>query len=421
MGMVDAKTTNRPISTKATRWTRLRESDGQRIPPLEDLVHECFKYSIDQLADVEKQEQVKNFMKFTSDLHCRENLSFLIDIFRYEYYHAKIFGEEYRLLTPKQSYLNNSLPGTVELLPFPKYKQVARRSLRKRSTSSLRSDEHEPAKVFASTIDDLGDDDSLVQQLASTSMLQLELNVEESDSHQGTDSDAPSLTNETIIEDQWHTIMLTYVYHNAPEQINLSGAAYQKIIDEDNNRGVLHDPIVFLTAKNEILQLLEENVYHAFVHFCKGKDSGTTSPLSQGRRVESPCEVSSELSLDSRMLSAANPSATVDSPMLTPVTSLVSSPKMLPKKSKPKFLHIPLSSSVPSTESPSTSTSSSSVSFSNFLGHFRVHSNSYQSNVPSPDGNISDVSSTLSPNLISTKEKDDKFLKIGRLWKNKNK
>lgn len=420
--MIDTKTTNKPISTKANRWTRLVESGSQRIPPLEDLVHECFKYSIDQLADVEKQEQVKNFMKFTSDLHCRENLSFLIEIFRYEYYHAKIFGDEDGFMTPKQSYLNNSLPGTVELLPFPKHKQVARRSLRKRSTSSLRSDEHEPAKVFASTIDDLGYDDLHVQQLTSATWSQLmELNVEESDSHQGTDSDVPSLTNETIIEDQWHTIMLTYVYHNAPEQINLSGAAYQKIIDEDNNRGVLHDPIVFLTAKNEILQLLEENVYHAFVHFCKGKDSRTTSPLSQGRRVESPCEVSSELSLDSRMLSTANPAGTMDSPMLTPVTSLVSSPKMLPKKSKPKFLHMPLSSSVTSTETPSASTSSSSLSFSNFLGHFRVHSNSYQSNVPSLDGNTSDVSSTLSPNLISTKEKDDKFSKIGRLWKSKKK
>lgn len=420
--MIDTKTSNKPISTKANRWTRLVESGGQRIPPLEDLVHECFKYSIDQLADVEKQEQVKNFMKFTSDLHCRENLSFLIEIFRYEYYHAKIFGDEDGFMTPKQSYLNNSLPGTVELLPFPKYKQVARRSLRKRSTSSLRSDEHEPAKVFASTIDDLGYDDSHVQQLTSATWSQLmELNVEESDSHQGTDSDVPSLTNETIIEDQWHTIMLTYVYHNAPEQINLSGAAYQKIIDEDNNRGVLHDPIVFLTAKNEILQLLEENVYLAFVHMCKGKDSGTTSPLSQGRRVESPCEVSSELSLDSRMLSTTNPAGTMDSPMLTPVTSLVSSPKILPKKSKPKFLHMPLSSSVPSTETPSTSTSSSSLSFSNFLGHFRVHSNSYQSNVPSLDGNTSDVSSTLSPNLISTKEKDDKFSKLGRFWKNKKK
>lgn len=96
-----------------------------KVAPLEELVDDCFKHSIDQLNDPHKVYVVKLFARYIVEAHCHENLSFLIEIFKYEYYFDKIINRKENSKTGmrERKLLLESVFGTVYWRPSIPHKE----------------------------------------------------------------------------------------------------------------------------------------------------------------------------------------------------------------------------------------------------------------------------------------------------------
>lgn len=399
-----------------------------KVVPLEELVDDCFKYSIGQLTDPNRVDVVRRFGQYTVDLHCHENLSFLIEIFKYEYYYDKIVyksEEGTKGIEGRQSYLNLSLLLSTGALPYPK-KATRRMFERKRSSAgvSIKSEDHEPMSVFASTIDDLDERqhghemnnvwDNWMEKNVSESGSEDESDAEDGDG--GADKGDMSTSEQELITGQWNFIMDRYMHHNSPEQINLSNRSYKEIMEENDRRNIFHSPIVLVQAKDEVIRLIEENAYHLFVNTFKSKDSRTSSPLIQAKRDgQSPSSLVMDECPKSKLL-LKSASANI-LPVLTPTSSNV--PKLFNKKNKSKFLYLSSSSNNLPIESGSNSSSSSASSLSNILDHLRLNTNHTNSPLNASPIQTPDQSKAQSLSTSPLYTKEDKFSKFGKIWRQK--
>lgn len=400
-----------------------------KVAPLEELVDDCFKHSIDQLNDPHKVYVVKLFARYIVEAHCHENLSFLIEIFKYEYYFDKIINRKENSKTgmkeKENCYLNLSLGRSIGDLPYPT-KRIEPMFVRKKSSAgvSVRSEDHEPMSVFVSTIDDL-DEAPEGNEMYNVWDNLMEKNVGDSDTENDSDDEGEeqksvdqgdAQSEEDLIADQWDLVMGRYVHHNSPEQINLSNLSYKKIVEEDRIPNIFHSPQVLLPAKNEVLRLLEENVYHLFVNSYKEKDSTTASPLIQPRRAqESPSSLSIDDCDKSRLITKSESNNV--SPILTPTNSNV--PKLFHKMNKSRLLHLSSSTNNLPVDSGSNSSSSSASSLSNILDHLRLNTN----HVSSPlNASPIQTPNQSQPHSLSTSPlylKEDKLSKFGKIWRSK--
>lgn len=430
--MSSSGTYQEPIPTKVSNLNSEYEYTYQnKVAPLEELVDDCFKYSVDHLHDADKLEVVRRFARYIGDAHCHENLSFLIEIFKYEYYFDKIVNKtETTSRVSKQYYLNLSLGRSIGDLPYPT-KRTEPIFARKKSSAgtSLRSEDHEPMSMFVSTIDDLDDApqggemnnvwDNLMEKNLGDSDPENCSHDEDEDEDEdlkSVDKNEQLLSEQDMIADQWNLIMDMYVGHNSPEQINLSNHSYKKIMEEDSIPNIFHSPIVLLLSKNEVLRLLEENVYHLFISSYKEKNSRTASPLTQSKRVhDNPLSSTIDDCTKNRLINKS--ASTNASPVLTPTNSNV--PKLFHKMNKSRLLHLSSSTNTLPVESGSNSSSSSASSLSNLLDYLKLntnHANSPLNATPTQTPSQSE-SQSLSTSPLYLKE--DKLSKFGKIWRSK--
>lgn len=346
---------------------------------LEEIVNDCFELSMNMLEDEKKVYIAQKFEDMVLRSHCGENLNFLLDIFKYEFYLNKIVPSESGTRERLNSVSGSTLLLQIRGGEFP----LVGISSRSR-TSSFRSQGLRP--IFGSSNDDLGSfkgegniqsawdglgekiidsDDDILVDLISIS-----------------DIDMDTLTN------QWNHIINHYIIHDSCEEINLSDKVYNAIIEEHRNVGI-HDVNVLLAAKKEVLRLLRENVFHRFVNQEKKLANG--SPLCCCQSI--PCQAA--LSIKN-----SEPSSFTDSPA-------ISSSSLTSKKDKSYNLDRKLHTSTPGGISDNNDDSSSfnTSSLTNLLGHLKLNSSA-------PPSNLHSLSN-------SPQEEKTYTVKFARIWKKK--
>lgn len=350
------------------------------VPSLEELLDDCFHDAINQPLSAKRKQMVNNFEKYMASLHTQENLSFVIEIFKYEYYYDKIFPyhlETLRLTSPSplhysNSFLNRSLDKSLDNLPYPtkkvKNKNRSRYHQRKKSSNSIKSEDHEPTLVFVSTIDDLGNEDEFASIRAinnptpNSSMMNQAwdslresnlsddddddqnksiISISDDDSHLDSSPENPNnptkkLTFEErqLLTNQWDLILNNYIYHDSPEQINISQKSSKEILDEDHkddddDDNKIHNPIKLMRAKNEILQIIKENAYLSFI---KKNRSLKLDSLQDSNSLPNCCQKSSKSNIHDHHLSPVSPNSlhnqSISPPNFIPKASSSSSPKL---------------------------------------------------------------------------------------------
>lgn len=471
------------------------------IPQLEDLLDDCFKYSINQPIEPLRKDIVIHFKRFVNNLHTEENLAFLIEIFKYEYFYDKIFPqniENLKLKSPSpihysNSFLNRSLDQSIDNLPYPTISNKPGRATPKPKDDGIPS-------VFVDDIDtsqdgkystnlhevwdnlrDLNmtdeDDSESMQRVRSmvSAVSEVESSVFNDDSNAPNDDGLATPDRELLI-DQWNLIINHYIQNDAPEQINISNKSSRKIMEEHKqNLNHIHNPIILVHAKNEILQLIKENAYLSFTKNYKPTCDDlatdfTTKPIVTKPTTPTPtddakaeiAESPSSLNYDhdtkhSNELMVPKPTKPNVSPSLTENSST---------KKKSRFLHL---SSPNATTNSSSSNSSTPVipehelpksrtfdthsnssspapsSISNLLGHLKIHHNPSFTSTPTSPVNVSNASlksktfattgdacasqkivrpasaSNVSADLCQGVSSPTTVFKFGKLWKSKRK
>lgn len=364
-------------------FSPLSKMDSHLPALLDELLDDCFQYSVDPkcLCDT-RARFVQGFHRFLTERHTHENLEFVIEIFRYEYFFDKIHPENVELQkvrsasrTHKQfssSFLNQSLEHFIDSLPYP---TSAMRKVHKIRTSDselslsgfLQSDQ------FGFEFDDFNPHSSNAWQNFK------DQNVSSDDSSRGSLSLSP-LDPEGLLNDQWDYIVKEFISINSPQQVNLNSKTVKEILAEDAISGIHHNPIVLIKAKLEVIQLLEENAYAAFLRSQKTENSFL--------ECNGPCQFDAidasmmsmginEAPVNKKVLDADVSRSTLPSPLPRPlslrggctntqVKSALTSP--LPQsRIKTKFL---------SHFSTNSENSSSASSISSFMQHFRSNSGS---------------------------------------------
>lgn len=109
-----------------------------------------------------------------------------------------------------------------------------------------------------------------------------------------------------LLNEKWDNIIYSYVNDDSPFQINLPDDVFNKIQAEDSNSHVLyHSPITLLHAKNSVVQLLKENIYHPFLKQLNQRQHQlklsspvptfpTASPSTTGNNITHPQTMSSK-------------------------------------------------------------------------------------------------------------------------------
>lgn len=324
------------------------KSDSQPLL-LEDLLDDCFQLSINvNTLCSARVNYARKFEKYLSDLHTKENLAFLIEIFRYEYFYDKIYPENVELLKSKAasrahfspSFLNQSLEHFIDSLPFPT--SSMRRS---RSSSSCRSINTNTSNMF-----ELGFEDP-----PSNVWDQLKDQNVSSESETSSRVSAASLESESLLADQWNFIMLQFIRADAPEQINLCNKTAREILEQDA-LACVHNPVVLIKAKVEVMQLLQENAYGSFLQAQKDEMAQDSCEYLENclNRSKTPVSIRSRTPLPH--------SAATVSRLVAPVVSPV------PLKRKLKFLSHVSTSGLNHSDS-----SGSGSSLSSFISHFKSH------------------------------------------------
>lgn len=256
------------------------DDPGCSIPSLEELLDDCFKRAIGQPLPESRALVAGAFERFVHLLHTQENLSFLIEIFKYEYYYDKIFPENIERLrlassSPVQysnSFLNKSLDRSIDSLPHPSQLQPTphRRLLLK---VSIRSEDHEPTSVFASALE-------LDESPMELAWGGLRDNIIDSPPDLSSDDESD---DKHLLTTQWNLIVESYINNDAPDQINLSNKSSREILQEDTHNSGIHNPLVLLRAKNEILQLIKENAYLSFIKAHRRPVSSSSSDTPEDK------------------------------------------------------------------------------------------------------------------------------------------
>lgn len=217
---------------------------SSKFPSIEVFLNDCFLHSMNELNNLNRVQLIKDFEKYIISLHSQENLKFLISIYNYEYYYNKIFKSINKLNTTN--------------------------SMRKASVSTLLSSKHsdynDTSNYFASTIEDLKVETD--DHWESFKMNNVSDDEDIASVDEVSDSDINSINSIVNIDDQilltkkWNNILNNFIHHDSKYQINLSGGCLNELLHQRNS---FPDPVVLLKAKEEILQLLNENAYHPFI------------------------------------------------------------------------------------------------------------------------------------------------------------
>lgn len=264
-----------------------------RASTLEELLDDCFQVSIgqDQSFCSARAQYAASFDKHLTSLHCHENLAFLMEIFKYEYFYDKVFPENLRearsrvdlgspLVAMSSSFLNQSLLSAIDTLPFPT-KQMCKKSRRysSRSRASLISVTPSEPNVF-----DFGFEDSITSGNVWDKLK--ESHVDSSDLEPELDLES-EYDNNTLLADQWAYIMKTFVQEDSPQQLNLANLTVKDLLEKDS-QDVIHNPAVLFDARQEIIQLLRENAYGSFVAMHKSNSSSKANSVSASRAHSRP-------------------------------------------------------------------------------------------------------------------------------------
>ncbi|CAD1808654.1 Regulator of G protein signaling domain family protein [Candida parapsilosis] len=301
--------TSTPNTMSPTHSSLPSRSQSPIVPPLHDLVNDCFLLTIDKLQDDTRAFIANSFHQCVAKQHCEENLEFLIDIYRYEYeYNLKVLTSSLNnasnsttASTTNPPSLSTSLNSKAVINGFnheeatsmakmklnapspcitPTTHGASTASLfrRHQKTSSvasfeslkkkhsIRSEELDPQQAFVSTIDDLDLNapwDSFGESHVGEDE---EYSDDEEDEEQPNTQDVAELLAKKDLQqlnERWLFIMNNYIKHDSPSQINISQKLFKEIVQE-SSVCKLHDPIILLKARNEVLQILKENCYSSF-------------------------------------------------------------------------------------------------------------------------------------------------------------
>lgn len=233
-------------------------------PPgrLDELLADCFKvYMVASMCD-DSAEIARKFTKYCAVVHCSENLSFLMEIFKYEYYYDRFRDDNPPLLV-----LNLLLGRLLDLLPFPRRNRrryLIEKTQSKSSASSnagfeFNFDAHAGEDPWDKFMHDNVSDELL---LDDRSLLD-------------------SLDNDTLLADQWKYIIDNFIQKNAPQQLNLDIDTVKHLLDLDT-LPIIHKPFVLMEAKEKVVQILQENVYGSFLAHLRAENSQSTIPGSTG-------------------------------------------------------------------------------------------------------------------------------------------
>ncbi|KAK6459180.1 uncharacterized protein RJT20DRAFT_132324 [Scheffersomyces xylosifermentans] len=402
--LITTVSTNNTVNTFNTSVTT------STPPPLDDLINDCFLYSIDQLRDSSKVEHVKKFQQFVSKLHCEENLKFLIEIYKYEYYYDRIFPLATKIQrlnsTPSPNlscYLNNQSIDSCIGHSLPGRRRAYSKNIPS-AANSIRSEELDPNAVFVSTIDDL-DPENLTELNNNTwdnlKLKNIGLDLDEDDEDEDEledviDESEITEVDRQLLNSQWDQIISNYINYDAPEQINLSQKLYDQILKESETN-TLHKPPVLLCAKNEVLQLIRENAYMSYLsrertNCSRCETTSTTvptSPTSLNGDIAPPSDkdvVPRSITIDSGFSThsgSTSPTAYMNQSYKQMKTKILSLSSSVSNSGSHSTTH---SSSTSHTATPqwseanSPSHNSSSSSIANIFGHLKLHNNSNNSN-----------------------------------------
>lgn len=238
---------------------------------LEELLNDCFYAAVDRsVLSAERLTVVTDFHKYLHEIHCHENLAFIIEIFKYEYFYEKIYGARDgkdstsglgRIRSLNSDFLNSSLKQYIDNLPYPTSsmrKVVRRNSLRSRSSQSINTPEPFPLdfdepvmeaneiwnNFCDSNISSESEDDSLLEMVST--------NSQESSS-------------DRLLKEQWEYIINTFIVPNLPSQINLSDKTVDYLLNVQSMTDRVHNPLVLQRVKSEVVLILRENALDSFI------------------------------------------------------------------------------------------------------------------------------------------------------------
>lgn len=364
LGQAAASTPVSPAMTPAP--------SSPRLPSLLDaLLEDCVLQSLDAtLLCAPRADYVKQFHRFLRDRHCHENLSFLIEVFRYKYYYDKIgpTAAESAHALFKPSFLDQLLEHSVEnlsLLPL-----TIRRAAR--SISHSRSNSVANLGVTLPFPFELDDDDATPSSTSAWNALKDGYLSSDNSSLASAESESSCTSSEkaALLHDQWAMILERFIEPNAPEQVNICAATAHRVMDVDPAR--LVHPSVLEAAKIEAIDLLRENAYNAFLAAAAVPTCVCHAAMSQSHSPK-PVLVSRGLVSGLRVPS----SSVVPLASLEPRTNRSGAASPSPHHKRRHKLLSQLSGSFDDV----SNSSGSSLSLSGIIHHFKHHS---RTNTASP-------------------------------------
>ncbi|KAG7666080.1 uncharacterized protein J8A68_000336 [[Candida] subhashii] len=278
-----------------------RSSSPSVIPPLDELVNDCFLHTINQLEDLNKLSIVESFMQYLIKQHCQENLYFLIDIYKYEFYYNKLYNNnhesvEHRLNhTPSPSlakYMSSNASLNSIIQPSYRNNSSKRNSITTTSSCTINNDDG----MFMA--DDL--DANEYAQFNANIWEELRSRQIDDDSESEFDYQQDDEEDEEVLMNQWNYIMNTYIKIDSTCQINISQKLFKEIAEESINNSI-HNPLVLIKARNETFALLKENGYSSFVS--KFKSNSLLIKSNNSTISSSPTTAPTSHSLQQQLLS----------------------------------------------------------------------------------------------------------------------
>ena len=225
-----------------------------------------------QLEDEGKIKVVQDFTDYLTKQHTQENLNFLVDIYRYEYYYKLKFdlnNNEQEAST--NNYISN---GTLNCnnneseLNLRYHSCCSLESLSNmRKTRLIQSVDLDPQNAFVSTIDDLDDFGNANENIWDNLKDKYTCSDDENDNksqdqsvNNPNDEQDPDII---LLNDEWKYIMNTYIKCGSPMEINISQTLFKQIVQE-SAFSRLHHPQTLTKASKEVLRMLNENGYVNF-------------------------------------------------------------------------------------------------------------------------------------------------------------
>lgn len=276
MGSISTATSQGPspaLSPALTQNSPMSKKNLHLPSLLEELLDDCFQYLIDPkwLCDT-RAEYVQSFHKFLTSRHAHENLLFVIEIFRYEYFYDKIHPENVQLQKTTTShsslsanFLNQSLEHFIDSMPYPtsSMQRKVHKGTRSRSSLQLLS------VHMGFDFDDIPPSSSEAWDVLKDQAVSSD---DESSLHSVTSKKL--FDAQTLLADQWNLIMREFIDENSPQQVNLCDDTVRELKAEDQDKQTSPNPIVLVKVKTEVMQLLEENAYSPFMRTQKAELNG---------------------------------------------------------------------------------------------------------------------------------------------------